>query len=51
MRDDTWAKEDQARINLLKNVYHSREQDIELRKQLRDNEKYMLDREKKEVQD
>jgi rubrerythrin len=51
MRDDTWAKEDQARINLLKNVYQSREQDIELRKQLKENDKYMLDRERKEIQE
>ena len=49
MRDDTWQKEDQARINLLRNVYHNREQDIELRKQLKENDKYMVDREKREI--
>lgn len=28
MREAQWIREDQARINLLKDVYNSREQDI-----------------------
>lgn len=31
-REKQWDREDQARVNLLKNVYANREQDIELKK-------------------
>ena len=34
-REKQWDREDQARINLLKNVYANREQDIELKKKLK----------------
>jgi len=33
MREAQWHREDQARINLLKDVYNSREQDILLKQQ------------------
>lgn len=33
MRDAQWQREDQARINLLKDVYQSREKDILLKHQ------------------
>jgi hypothetical protein len=31
MREAQWVREEQARINLLKDVYHSREKDILLK--------------------
>ena len=33
MREAQWHREEQARINLLKDVYNSREQDILLKQQ------------------
>ena len=33
MRDAQWQREDQARINLLKDVYQSREKDILLKQE------------------
>ncbi len=33
LREQQWDREDQARVNLLKNVYASREQAVQLRKQ------------------
>jgi hypothetical protein len=35
MREDKWRKEEQARINLLKNVYDSRAQDIDLKTKIK----------------
>jgi len=37
-----WRREDQARINLLKNVYQNREADIELKKKLKDEGKWLV---------
>lgn len=34
-REKQWDREDQARVNLLKNVYANREQDVELKKKLK----------------
>jgi len=49
-REQQWRREDQARINLLKNVYQNREQDILLKQTmknetewLRQNDKRMID--------
>jgi len=35
MREDKWQKEEQARVNLLKNVYNNRAQDIDLKQRLK----------------
>jgi hypothetical protein len=35
MRDAQWQREDQARINLLKDVYQSREKDILLKQEVK----------------
>jgi len=40
-REKQWDREDQARINLLKNVYSNREQDIELKKKLKNEGEWM----------
>lgn len=40
-REKQWDREDQARINLLKNVYANREQDIELKKKQKEEAKWM----------
>ena len=40
-REKQWDREDQARINLLKNVYANREQDIELKKKLKGEQEWM----------
>ena len=34
-REKQWDREDQARVNLLRNVYHSREHDILLKQELK----------------
>ena len=47
MRDAQWQREDQARINLLKDVYYSREQDILLKQQLKKEAQYQQGYEKK----
>lgn len=46
MREDKWTKEDQARINLMKNVYDSRLQTVELRGKQKDEQKWMNNYEK-----
>lgn len=45
-QEQQWRREDQARINLLKNVYQNREADIELKKKLKDEEKWLIQNEK-----
>jgi hypothetical protein len=40
-REKQWDREDQARINLLRNVYANREQDIELKKKLKEEQQWM----------
>ena len=40
-REKQWDREDQARINLLRNVYANREQDIELKKKLKNEAEWM----------
>ena len=42
MREDKWRKEEQARINLMKNVYDSRAQTIELKKKVADETNWLL---------
>lgn len=40
-REKQWDREDQARINLLRNVYANREQDVELKKKLKNEAEWM----------
>lgn len=40
-REKQWDREDVARINLLRNVYANREQDIELKKKLKTEQEWM----------
>lgn len=49
MREAQWQREDQARINLLKDVYYSREQDILLKQQKKKEEGYHKDYEKQQL--
>lgn len=46
MKEDKWKKEDQARINLLKDVYQNRAQHIDMKKKIGDEEKWLVDNEK-----
>lgn len=46
MREDKWRKEDQARINLLRNVYDSRAHNIELKKKLKEEDHWLVSNEK-----
>lgn len=46
MKEDKWRKEDQARINLLKDVYMNRAQNIELKKHLKSEQEWLLQNEK-----
>lgn len=46
MREDKWKKEDQARINLLKDVYQNRAQYIEMKKKMGDEKLWLVDNEK-----
>lgn len=41
LREQQWDREDQARVNLLKNVYQSREQEIMLRKKKKEEQDWM----------
>jgi len=49
-REKQWDREDQARVNLLKNVYASREQDIELKKQLKQEQAWMKQYERQNME-
>lgn len=46
MREDKWRKEDQARLNLLKDVYENRAMHIELKKKEKDEKHWMKQNEK-----
>jgi hypothetical protein len=46
MKEDKWKKEEQARINLMRNVYDQRLQNVELKKKLKDEESWLLSNEK-----
>ena len=46
MREDKWRKEDQARVNLLRNVYDNRAQNIDLKAKLRDEGSWLVGHEK-----
>jgi hypothetical protein len=46
MREDKWRKEDQARVNLLRNVYDNRAQNIDLKKKLKDEDTWLVGNDK-----
>jgi hypothetical protein len=50
MREDKWRKEDEARINLLKDVYHNRAQHIEMKKKTKDEQQWLLNHEKRQIE-
>ena len=50
MREDKWRKEDQARINLMKDVYENRAMHIELKKKKKGEKGWLLDNEKQMVE-
>lgn len=47
-KEAQWRREDQARINLMKNVYNNREQDILLKQKLKDEAKWLQNYEKEQ---
>jgi hypothetical protein len=49
MREDKWRKEDQARINLLRNVYDNRAQNIDVKQKFKDEDKWLIENEKKAI--
>ena len=48
-REAQWRREDQARVNLLKNVYQNREQDILLKQTLKNEAKWVINHEKEQM--
>lgn len=50
-KESQWRREDQARINLMKNVYQNREQDIILKQKLKEEANWLKDYEKTENDD
>jgi hypothetical protein len=46
MREAQWIREEQARTNLLKDVYHSREKDILLKQALKKESDWLKNNEK-----
>jgi hypothetical protein len=50
MREDKWRKEDQARVNLLRNVYDNRAHHIDMKAKIRDETGWLLANEKQQLQ-
>lgn len=48
-REQQWRREDQARVNLLKNVYQNREQDILLKQTLKKEADWLKQHEKQQI--
>jgi len=46
MREDKWRKEDQAKINLLRNVYDNRAKTIDLKQKLKQEDQWLVSNEK-----
>ena len=46
MREDKWKKEEQARVNLMRNVYDARLQTVELKKKIKDENNWLVNNEK-----
>jgi hypothetical protein len=49
MKEDKWRKEDQARINLLKDVYDNRATHIEMKKKFKEQEGWTVENEKRMI--
>lgn len=50
MREDKWKKEDEARINLMKEVYHNRAKHIEMKKLNKEEEKWLVKNDKRLIE-
>lgn len=50
MREAQWIREEQARINLLKDVYNSREKDILLKQALKREMEWFKENERKQIE-
>ena len=48
-REQQWRREDQARVNLLKNVYQNREQDILLKQTLKKEAEWLKNHDKQQI--
>lgn len=48
-REQQWRREDQARVNLMKNVYQNREADILLKQTLKEEAKWLKQNDKQMV--
>ena len=48
-REQQWRREDQARINLLKNVYQNREQDILLKQTMKGEAQWLKNHDKSQI--
>ena len=49
MREDKWRKEENARVSLMKDVYDSRAQNVDMKKKYKDQALWMLQREKEMI--
>ena len=49
-RESQWRREDQARVNLLKNVYQNREHDILLKQKLKEEAAWLLANDKNMIE-
>lgn len=50
MREAQWVREEQARINLLKDVYHSREKDVLLKQAIKREMDWLKDQERRQIE-
>ena len=50
LREDKWRKEDQARVNLMKDVYENRAMHVELKKKMKDEKGWLVNNEKQVVE-
>ena len=50
MKEDKWKKEDEARIQLMRDVYHNRARHIEMKKMNKEEEKWLLEHDRKEIE-
>jgi len=50
MREALWQREEQARINLLKDVYNSREKDILLKQAMKKEMEWLKENERRQIE-
>lgn len=50
MKEDKWRKEDEARITLLKEVYHNRAKHMEMKKLHKEEEKWLVSHDKRQIE-